>query len=387
MSESRSSVFIQGLWDQREEAKFIAAEIRKRSKQRIASCAKVMSKLEKVGKEPHIHERSIYDSTDVAIMVRSSSQLKLIEEALKRNGIPYVIPKGGDNHSPNSSSPVGIFKGRHSKLLSMKPVKLITMHKAKGDEFDDVYLASWTEGVFPHPLSLSSNRVHEERRIAYVALTRARQRVVLTYSFVKRHSFFGPTGERKSVTQQVEPSRFLHDLMSVTGKSDLDNGQQSIEWSDSFGFKETVAGKDVPPEYRNSYKIPTGFTKNEIATNLPLSHKPLETAQKEKDGERDMDDDITALLSEIKFGLSRLFNRDRGACGKYRKEFRAILTEHGITRGNALVLTDDGKKELDEAVDALVRAPSTCLTTRALSRCTAEQLGLYLVYLLLHQDE
>ena len=138
--------------------------------------------------------------------------------------------------------------------------------QAKGDEFDDVYLANWTEGNFPHPSAVLTNRLHEERRIAYVAITRARQKVIITYSFMTKTAFFGPKGERKDVTEQVLPSRFLDEIK-------LDSIQDNIigvEWNDNFGLKETIAGKEVPSCFRKSYKVPNGFHSNK-ATKKAIS--------------------------------------------------------------------------------------------------------------------
>jgi len=273
-----------------------------------------------------------------------------------------------------------MFRGRQTKLLAMKPVRLITMHKAKGDEFDDVYLAGWTEGVFPHPSSLSTNRVHEERRIAYVALTRARQRVVITYAFMKRVSYFGSNGNRKEVTEPVEPSRFLYDLTE----------EKAVEWSDSYGFKESVAGRNLPDEYANSYKIPSGYTKNRISGKLPQNKsKYSEEPPEEKEAVSSAvtpDDSMIVLLNEVLHGLDEIFARKRGSRGKYKVEFRCLLKEFGINRGSALILTTSGEKQFEKMATALVSIPDHFVTTRPLSRCTAEQLGLYFVYLL-HQEE
>jgi len=396
MSESSSSVFIQGLWDQREESKFIASEIRKRSKERSAAFAKVLRNFEN-GDEGGMKEESIYDSTDVAIMVRSSGQMKLIEEALTKNGIPFLVSKrdGEDTSDSSTSNTINMFRERQTKLLAMKPVRVITMHKAKGDEFDDVYLAGWTEGTFPHPSSLSTNRVHEERRIAYVALTRARQRVVITYAFMKRVSYFGSNGKRKEVTEQVEPSRFLYDLMVISERSSLSEGK-AVEWSESFGFKESVAGRNLPEEFANSYRIPSGFTKDRVSGKLPQSPAPeieSKTIQNAAAGEKNAkesavsaNDGMIALLNEVLYGLDEIFARKRGSRGKYKKEFRSWLKEFGITRGSALVLTANGEKQFEKMTYALISIPDHFITTRPLSRCTAEQLGLYIVYLL-HQED
>jgi DNA helicase-2/ATP-dependent DNA helicase PcrA len=88
-------------------------------------------------------------------------------------------------------------------------VTLITMHAAKGLEFDIVFMSGLEEGVFPHARALEDEReMEEERRLAYVGLTRARHRLYLTHA--ARRMTWGRGGFQT-------PSRFLleipHDLM------------------------------------------------------------------------------------------------------------------------------------------------------------------------------
>ena len=69
-------------------------------------------------------------------------------------------------------------------------VRLMTMHNAKGLEFETVFLAGLEEGLLPHSRSADSeSEVEEERRLFYVGLTRARERAFL--SFARRRSLFG----------------------------------------------------------------------------------------------------------------------------------------------------------------------------------------------------
>src|SRR5687767_8743248 len=82
-------------------------------------------------------------------------------------------------------------------------VTLMTLHNAKGLEFRSVFLIGMEEGVFPHARSLEENSLEEERRLAYVGLTRARERLTLLHS--SSRALYG--GRNYNL-----PSRFLDEL-------------------------------------------------------------------------------------------------------------------------------------------------------------------------------
>ncbi len=82
-------------------------------------------------------------------------------------------------------------------------VQLLTLHSAKGLEFDHVFIAGVEEGILPHRNSLDADNIEEERRLTYVGITRARRSLTLTYASQRRVG-----GE----DVDTEPSRFLLEL-------------------------------------------------------------------------------------------------------------------------------------------------------------------------------
>ncbi|MDP9419232.1 MAG: DNA helicase PcrA [Actinomycetota bacterium] len=90
-------------------------------------------------------------------------------------------------------------------------VILMTLHSAKGLEFPVVFLTGLEEGVFPHQRSLTEpGELEEERRLAYVGITRARERLYVTSAW--RRSLFG-------ATQYNPPSRYLRELPETLVKT------------------------------------------------------------------------------------------------------------------------------------------------------------------------
>jgi DNA helicase-2/ATP-dependent DNA helicase PcrA len=85
-------------------------------------------------------------------------------------------------------------------------VSLMTLHSAKGLEFDFVFLAGLEEGLFPHSQSMGSQAdLEEERRLCYVGITRARRKLFLVWTPFRRS--FGPDAGSPSL-----PSRFLEEM-------------------------------------------------------------------------------------------------------------------------------------------------------------------------------
>jgi len=82
-------------------------------------------------------------------------------------------------------------------------IKLMTLHAAKGLEFPYVYLIGMEEGIIPHKNSIEGDQIEEERRLAYVGITRAQKSLSFTYCSQRKQ--YGDT-------INTEPSRFLTEL-------------------------------------------------------------------------------------------------------------------------------------------------------------------------------
>ncbi|MBP6976555.1 ATP-binding domain-containing protein, partial [Candidatus Dojkabacteria bacterium] len=83
-------------------------------------------------------------------------------------------------------------------------VNLMTLHSSKGLEFDNVFIAGVEEGILPHSRSFTDeDELEEERRLCYVGITRAKEKLYLTFSEQRL--------SREGYSTQI-PSRFLGEI-------------------------------------------------------------------------------------------------------------------------------------------------------------------------------
>ncbi len=130
-------------------------------------------------------------------------------------------------------------------------VNLMTMHAAKGLEFDVVFLPGWEEGLFPHQKSLEEKgdfALEEERRLAYVGITRAKKEAYL--SFAMKRAFHGDW-------MDALPSRFINEIPEES----IEKNEIGKSTSEDFEFNQ-----DTSIEFDEEYRSPgwDRYKKNKI---------------------------------------------------------------------------------------------------------------------------
>ncbi len=141
-------------------------------------------------------------------------------------------------------------------------VTLMTIHMAKGLEFSYVYIAGMEEDLFPSQMMLSSRaELEEERRLFYVAITRAKNRLFMSYALT-RYRF----GRLKN----CEPSRFLDDVdpnyIKVSTKyAGMESVPSNSQFARSFvtGMKKTISSQPAPKA--TSYRAPSDFAPSDTS--------------------------------------------------------------------------------------------------------------------------
>jgi ATP-dependent DNA helicase Rep len=113
-------------------------------------------------------------------------------------------------------------------------LQLMTLHASKGLEFPYVYLVGMEEELLPHRVSIDDEQIEEERRLAYVGITRAQKGLCFTLAKQRR---------RAGELQDCMPSRFLEELP-----------QDSLEWFGKSGERCEEKSKNLAKAHLEGLK-------------------------------------------------------------------------------------------------------------------------------------
>jgi DNA helicase-2/ATP-dependent DNA helicase PcrA len=177
----------------------------------------------------------------------------------------------------------------NEKAAEADAVSIMTLHAAKGLEFDTVFLPGWEEGVFPNQRALDDQGragLEEERRLAHVGLTRARKRAKI---------YFATNRRMHGLWQTNIPSRFLDELPEAN--VEVTEAQGGFGGYGGYGASRF----DATTSFGSSYNTP-GWQRAQ--------------AKRDRNGFSDnADDDYEADYSASNEDLSHLSPRGRGRAG------------------------------------------------------------------------
>ena len=157
--------------------------------------------------EATLHETGYIEALEAERTVEAEGRIENLEELV---GVAGEFDANRELEGESEMTPLEEFLAQISLVSEQDNIRdeeslatLMSLHNAKGLEYDAVFVIGCEEGVFPHSRSLEEGNVEEERRLAYVGVTRARERLWLTYA--RRRSLHGGASWNL-------PSRFLGEL-------------------------------------------------------------------------------------------------------------------------------------------------------------------------------
>ncbi|HEY0134922.1 MAG TPA: 3'-5' exonuclease, partial [Nannocystis sp.] len=217
---------------------------------------------------------------------------------------------------------VSLASDSDKKTDEARSVRLMTIHSAKGLEFTRVILTGMEEGVFPHGRSLQDpSQMEEERRLAYVAVTRAKRDLLITHA--ARRTLYGQT-------QVNEPSRFLRDLPAAA----TDRGKRP--GSSNYGSPYGAPARQEPSW--NSDIVYDGDVDHvQPNSRAPQRRRPAPASASRAVHAAPADDDVALFVGmyfrHAKFGAGELIGWDgHGADLKLHLRFREVGTKVVLAR-------------------------------------------------------
>lgn len=202
--------------------------------------------------------RELYEDKTVEGLSRHENVQELL------NAIKEFVddPERQDKSLGSFLQEVSLITGQdEDKDKDPEKVTLMTIHMAKGLEFKYVYIVGLEEDLFPSQMMLSSRaELEEERRLFYVAITRAQKRLFLSYAL---------TRYRYGRLKNCEPSRFLDDIdqrfIKVSTKFSTYESTPSPNYAKSLinGIKKTISSTPTPT--KTTYKPSEDFAPSDTS--------------------------------------------------------------------------------------------------------------------------
>ncbi len=176
-----------------------------------------LEEAEHVAKWLTIHHQPGSPWRSMGVLARTNAQLEVIATVLEDSGIPFE--RRGFEHGPSSDLNPEEWKKRDVITEQADAVALSTIHRSKGLEFQHVVVIGFAEGQLPNYNATTEADLAEEKRLAYVAVSRAEESLLLTWSKALNDPRFGGR----------QPSRFLTPIQSAVDKLEAERAPASQE--------------------------------------------------------------------------------------------------------------------------------------------------------------
>ncbi len=177
--------------------------------------------LQENSKSPQAAERKLKNVNDLIewlqrIANKDENEEKTLDEIVAKIQLMDILERNQDEQADDQ-------------------VSLMTLHAAKGLEFPHVFLIGIEENILPHQNSIDTDNIEEERRLAYVGITRAQQSC--TFSYCTHRKRYGDINES-------DPSRFLSELpeedLEWTSKHPVDKSEQQSRSRDNIAHLKAL---------------------------------------------------------------------------------------------------------------------------------------------------
>ena len=205
--------------------------------------------------ESVLHDTGYMESLEAERTLEAEGRIENLQELV---GVAREFDANRVVEGPSEDTPLEEFLARISLYTDQDSLRdseslitLMTLHNAKGLEYDAVFMIGCEEGVFPHSRSVEEGNLEEERRLAYVGVTRARKRLYMTCA--RRRMLHGAGGWNL-------PSRFLrevpedlvdHRAMAMrTGWQTADSRQQGMRVGGGFSPPAPKQPHEPEAEFR-----------------------------------------------------------------------------------------------------------------------------------------
>jgi DNA helicase-2/ATP-dependent DNA helicase PcrA len=211
--------------------------------------------------------------------VRSLEEERTIEARMRIENLNELLTATEDFTEQNRDATLAAFLDQVALITDMEQqtagegrgragansVTLMTLHNAKGLEFPVVFLAGMEEGLFPHSRSIENDEeLEEERRLCYVGMTRAKERLILTHA-TERRLYGYPQANLISRFVEEIPGDLVEREGSVSYAS-KSFGRRYVDWEDA------IAPEPSPTPFRRGERLAPAAQLNGTAARSAQKH-------------------------------------------------------------------------------------------------------------------